>query len=260
MGSAPLEALGELSVSAPDLGAYRKGALGVVARVVPFDAALFHAFSPRVPLETGVVVGLEPGQLAESMRHWDEFASLFGAMRDRAHQEPVVTDEVLPKRARAVFREHVAKPVGQRSLCMVHLVVRGRFVSAIALFSKRERAFSDGVLARVRTLVPALAAGDALHQRLDGAPLTMAPTRLTCADQRLTPRQRELVEHVAMGQTNPQIAEALGLSVSGVRNHLARIFARLQAVNRADLVRLAVIAPSREVTRASRRREEWPSY
>lgn len=248
----PLEALGSLAANAPDLRSFRLGTLEILAGVVPFDAALFHAFSPRVPLETGAFVGLEPERITASMRYWDEFANLFGVMRDRAHREAVVTDEILPKRARLAFQKRVAKPMGQRTVCMVHLVVRGHLISAIALFSRRERAFSQGILARIGKLVPFIAAGDAMHQLLDGVPVTTASTRLTCVDQRLTPRQREIVEHVATGQTNPQIAAALGLSTNGVRNHLARIFERLDAANRADLVRLAVLAPSHRVASASR--------
>jgi len=198
-------------------------------------------------------VGLDPAQLAQSMKHWDEFASLFGAMRDRAHRDPVVTDEALPKKARIAFRERVTKPIGQRSMCMVHLAVRGRLVAAIALFSRRDCAFTKEILARLGTLVPAIAAGDALHQRLDGVPMATAPTRLACVDQRLTLRQREIVEHVAMGQTNPQIVAALGLSTNAVRNHLARVFDRLEAANRADLVRLAVLAPVLRSRRPARR-------
>ena len=71
------------------------------------------------------------------------------------------------------------------------------------------------------------------------------PTRLVCGDGRLTPRQRVIVEHVALGHTNAEIAEALGLSANTLRNHLSAIFARVGASNRAELVRLAVLQPAR---------------
>ncbi len=70
--------------------------------------------------------------------------------------------------------------------------------------------------------------------------VTTHPTRLACTDQRLTPRQRAIVEHVALGHTNAQIGLALGLSPYSVRNQLVQVFAAVGASNRADLVRLAV--------------------
>jgi DNA-binding CsgD family transcriptional regulator len=51
------------------------------------------------------------------------------------------------------------------------------------------------------------------------------------------------VERVALGHSNEQIAAGLGLSANTVRNHLARVFARVGSSNRADLVRLAVLRP-----------------
>lgn len=246
-----IDAIAQLCAQAADLRAFRTGILQIVARVVPFEAALFHALSPRVPLATGVFVGIDPAALAASVGSWDEFGSLFDAIRERAHREGVATDAELPRAARQAFRDKVGRPLGQRSLCMGHLVVRGRFVAALALFSKRERAFGPTQLAQLQRLLPAIAAGDALHQLLDHVPMATVPTRLACSDQRLTPRQRELVELVAMGHTNAQIGDALGLSTHAVRNHLVRVFARLGAANRADVVRLAVLTatPSPAVDR-----------
>ena len=73
------------------------------------------------------------------------------------------------------------------------------------------------------------------------APLASADHAPACVDGRLTARQRDIVSRVALGQTNAQIATALGLSANTVRNHLARVFARIGASNRAELVRLAVL-------------------
>jgi DNA-binding CsgD family transcriptional regulator len=226
-----------------DLRSYRRAVLAIVRREVPFDAALYHSFSPTVPLETAVLEGLDGAVVARTLAHWDEFGSLFGAIRDRANRDGVATDAVLPRRARAAFLERVARPFGQRSLCMGHLIVRGRLVGAIALFARRSDGFMHEEVSTLRRLLPAVAAGDALHQLLDASPMVTHPTRLACTDQRLTGRQREVVEHVALGHTNAQIADAIGLSTHSVRNHLVRVFRTLGASNRADVVRLAVLAP-----------------
>jgi DNA-binding CsgD family transcriptional regulator len=55
----------------------------------------------------------------------------------------------------------------------------------------------------------------------------------------LTPRERELVELIAQGRDNAQIAASLGLSEKTVRNHITSIFAKLQVENRAQAIVLA---------------------
>ncbi len=52
----------------------------------------------------------------------------------------------------------------------------------------------------------------------------------------LTERQRELLELIAQGRDNAQIAATLGLSEKTVRNHITGIFARLDVENRAQAI------------------------
>ena len=56
----------------------------------------------------------------------------------------------------------------------------------------------------------------------------------------LTPRERDVVRLVALGHTNREIADQLVLSVRTIETHRARIQARLQVSNRAELVRWAL--------------------
>jgi DNA-binding NarL/FixJ family response regulator len=55
----------------------------------------------------------------------------------------------------------------------------------------------------------------------------------------LTRRERELVELIAQGRNNLQIATQLGLSAKTVRNHVTNIFAKLGVENRAQAIVLA---------------------
>ncbi len=55
----------------------------------------------------------------------------------------------------------------------------------------------------------------------------------------LTPRERELVELIAQGRDNAQIAAYFGLSAKTVRNHITSIFAKLEVENRAQAIVLA---------------------
>lgn len=244
MSAALALALGLLAANATSLRRYREGVLAHLAEVVRFDGALFHAMSPRVPLETAVIVGLDVDVLRRSLRTWDDLAVALSPMRDGA--DLVVTDQVFVpgSRARATFDRSVARPLGHRSMCMMHLSIRGALVGGVVLFAKRRDAFDRRATATLRTVAPLVAACDALHQRLDAVPRASQRVRLRCRDERLTARQRDIVEHVALGRTNAEIARALDLSPNTVRNHLARIATRLDAGNRADMVRLAILLPA----------------
>jgi DNA-binding CsgD family transcriptional regulator len=247
-GVSPLAVFARTAAGATNLAEYRAQVLVQLGRLVRFDAALMHALSPRVPLQTAAVQGIDPRVLARSARRWDELADILSPLQQIANQHLVATDaEALPARSRARRRldDLVLRPFGQRSLCIMHLVVQGRVVAAVVLMARRIKAFSRIEVARLRQVAPLIAVGDALHQRLSAAPAASVATRLACVDQRLSPRQRQIVEHVALGHSNREIASALGLSPHSVRNHLVRIFEATGAANRADVVRRAVLLPSR---------------
>jgi len=55
----------------------------------------------------------------------------------------------------------------------------------------------------------------------------------------LTPREREVLALVGRGQSNAEIAEALVLSPLTAKTHVARLFAKLPARDRAQLVVIA---------------------
>ena len=57
---------------------------------------------------------------------------------------------------------------------------------------------------------------------------------------RLTPRQREILQLIAEGNTTKAIATKLGLSVKTVETHRAQLMERLEVHDVASLVRLAI--------------------
>jgi pimeloyl-ACP methyl ester carboxylesterase/DNA-binding CsgD family transcriptional regulator len=75
-------------------------------------------------------------------------------------------------------------------------------------------------LEEVRAFLPAGSAGDS-------------------AFTALTARERELVELIAQGRDNAQIAAQLALSDKTVRNHITSIFAKLEVENRSQAIVLA---------------------
>ena len=55
----------------------------------------------------------------------------------------------------------------------------------------------------------------------------------------LTERERELLELIAAGTRNPDIARKLFISPKTVRNHISNIFSKLQVADRADAIERA---------------------
>jgi two-component system nitrate/nitrite response regulator NarL len=67
-----------------------------------------------------------------------------------------------------------------------------------------------------------------------------APSVLSVRNsQSLTVRQQEIVQLAARGASNKEIAQALGIAPHTVKNHLAQIFEKLGASNRAQAVSMA---------------------
>jgi ATP/maltotriose-dependent transcriptional regulator MalT len=52
----------------------------------------------------------------------------------------------------------------------------------------------------------------------------------------LTAREREVLDLLAAGRSNHQIADQLGLSTKTVANHLSAIFAKLQVADRTQAI------------------------
>ena len=235
----------ELARSAPSLVAYRRGALACIANCIPCDAGLFHELSPRAPLTSAALDRIDLAALEAGRGSWDENAVLLGRLRELAlSQGGVASDrDAFPahSRARKAWEQRVARPLRVRATLAAHLVVRDKIISVVLLFRRDRSHFTKLEHDNLRALVPVLALGDGLLQALAKPSLSGAATRLRCVDQRLTARQREIVEQVALGHTNAAIGAALGLSANTIRNLLVEARQRIGAANRAELVRLAVL-------------------
>jgi DNA-binding NarL/FixJ family response regulator len=70
-----------------------------------------------------------------------------------------------------------------------------------------------------------------------GAPPTPVPARpaprISAEAKRLSPREREILQFVARGLTNPEIAAALELSEHTVKRHVANILTKLHLSTRS---------------------------
>ena len=57
--------------------------------------------------------------------------------------------------------------------------------------------------------------------------------------ERLTARQRQVVVHIARGDTYRECARSLGISVKTLESHMANIFSKTGVASRNELARLA---------------------
>ena len=58
----------------------------------------------------------------------------------------------------------------------------------------------------------------------------------------VTSREKEVLVHLAKGQTNKEISKQLMLSPSTVRNHISSIFTKLKISNRSQATAIAIYA------------------
>ena len=97
----------------------------------------------------------------------------------------------------------------------------------------------SGIAAAARgeaLLSPAIAGS--LLARIGASQAGAAPA--SDADVRLTARERDVLELMAAGRDNPQIAEELFISVQTVKNHVSNILAKLEVENRIQAAVYAV--------------------
>jgi len=69
-----------------------------------------------------------------------------------------------------------------------------------------------------------------------GGLLTATREGQTGSNPNLSPREKEVLQLVADGLTNIEIAEKLIISVQTVKNHISSILYKLDAVNRTNAV------------------------
>jgi DNA-binding NarL/FixJ family response regulator len=106
----------------------------------------------------------------------------------------------------------------------------------------------DTLPAELLTAVRVVAAGDALIapritrrliEEFARRPEPAVAAESTAALKHLTEREREVLELVAKGQSNAEIAAALYVSHATVKTHVSRLLMKLDARDRAQLVMIA---------------------
>jgi FixJ family two-component response regulator len=86
----------------------------------------------------------------------------------------------------------------------------------------------------------------ALQRAADQRDMASAAALLRERHASLTPREREVMEHVVSGQLNKQIAAELGTGEHTIKVHRARVMEKMGVASLADLVRAAERLHARE--------------
>ena len=95
--------------------------------------------------------------------------------------------------------------------------------------------------AEILRAIQAVASGEALFspaiaKRLMNFFAVFKPSTSSPAFPELTDREREILNLIAQGHNNGEIAERLVLSAKTVRNHISNIFSKLQVADRAQAI------------------------
>jgi DNA-binding NarL/FixJ family response regulator len=82
----------------------------------------------------------------------------------------------------------------------------------------------------------AIIASKSLQMMLKGYKPAMKVSFIQGSDEQLTKREIEILEHLARGSRNQEIADALFISRSTVKKHIENIYLKLQLKSRVELV------------------------
>lgn len=101
---------------------------------------------------------------------------------------------------------------------------------------RRQQAIAAGAVAFISKSEKPEKILSALDGLLKGRPPESAPS--VPADSFLSARQMEVMEHLAAGKSNKEVARDLGMALGTVKVHVREIFEKLGAKNRTEAVSL----------------------
>jgi DNA-binding CsgD family transcriptional regulator len=216
--------------SAPDPASLRAGAVAALATLVPCDHVVWGeldvaSLAPRaIAASGGAGAGID---LTAFARHVGEHPLVLHHLRTGTDAPLLLSDFVSRRELHALgVYEDFYRPLGtEHALCVA---LRGRGVAVGIAFHRSRRDFRPAerrLVARVRpALRTVLRHEDALRD---------TPQPLT--HPALTRRESEVLEQVAAGRSNGEVAALLGLSPRTVEKHLEHVYAKLQVPGRFAL-------------------------
>ncbi|MGW0040117.1 response regulator transcription factor [Rhodococcus sp. NPDC003348] len=158
-------------------------------------------------------------------------AALYGGLRARRPIGDAMTDPVLRAASRLAREIEIRDEVDRRVALLANVVPRAPRTTSeseritesyLALHELADRVGDETVAAQLREVE---------------ASLRSLTTPVTADDSiRLSPREFDLLSHVALGCRNAEIAERLSLSVETVKTYMRTLMAKLEVGSRQEAV------------------------
>ena len=132
-------------------------------------------------------------------------------------------------RRTAIYNEYY-RSIGIDQVMAVPIIASRDLVMSFVL-NRKGRDFSDSERSLMNRMQPALAN---LYRLAVAAAHAVAPAApaATIAGQVLTPRERQILQWIAAGKSDRQVATILAMSVRTVQKHLQNIYIKLGVENR----------------------------
>jgi DNA-binding CsgD family transcriptional regulator len=231
------ELIAEIACNARDQSDFERAVLEVLDSQLGFDVAFFT----RSNYVSEVAPGLDRSVLLHAREHWDTMSNELTELMQFAQRRGgvLIDDEVLGSELqRRRYYEVFMRPHRGHSTLFGFLVPRGVPLGELVLgrtgASSRFQAADEALL---RQLIPTLsvaAASFSVQPAPNGAPAGRPSSIREAA--KLTKRQYEVLQYLALGYTNAQIACALGTRERTVRNQLSAAYEKLGVSSRAEAV------------------------
>jgi len=188
---------------------------------VPCDVVAYHERADRQEVRDVVWIGEPLGpvtpEIREADRRWWHQDLLIQADGARTYSDFWTQREF----HRTELYQETARPLGVEYMMRLWIgaLVEGgaalEFDRSTTDFSERDRKVLDLLQPHLRQF------------RVNAARRQARAAAAAPGDERLTPREREILELVADGRTNAEVAQLLWVSPSTVRKHLENAYAKL---------------------------------
>jgi DNA-binding CsgD family transcriptional regulator len=196
-------------------------------RLVPCDVVAYHERLPggRILAYSGEPRGKMTPAIREASRRLEAEDVLKPAGGARKYSDFFSTREY----HRSPIYLEVGRPLGVEDMVRLWIDPAGAFGARLE-FDRPDRGFQEADRTALDLLRPHLLRFvlNALTRRRRAAP--------TGRVGRLTPREREILEHVAVGRTNTEVARLLWISPGTVRKHLENAYEKLEVHTRTAAV------------------------
>jgi len=236
-----LHAIGEACAGAADFA--QRGVTGL-SRLVASDLTTLSVCD----LDTGhrSVVSDQPGAISRrEIEVFDRYFYEHPLVRAHGRNAEAVTKRIsdcVPEPAfqgTPLFNEYY-RVIGIKHVTAVPIHVDRRFLVSFVLNRANGRGFSDRERELLEVVRPHLANLYRLGVAIEKTRELPADAPFDRAAAPLTPREREVLDWVAAGKTNRDVAAILGASPRTVEKHLERIYEKLGVETRTAAVMRAI--------------------